>query len=75
MIKDEWDEKLEQRTSLLTSFRRLDIALTKDVYEFCELFISTGNKYSTDEDVKEKFNSYVDERRFINMHKNHNDAS
>ncbi len=75
MIKDEWDEKLEQRTSLLTSFRRLDIALTQDVYEFCELFISTGNIYSTDEDVKEKFNSYVDERRFINMHTNHNDAS
>lgn len=75
MIKDEWDEKLEQRSSLLTSFRRLDIALTKDVYEFCELFISTGNKYSTDEDVKEKFNSYVDERRFINIHTNHDDAS
>ena len=75
MIKDEWDEKLEQRTSLLTSFRRLDIELSKDVYEFFELFISTGNKYSTDEDVKEKFNSYVDERRFINMHTNHNDAS
>ena len=75
MIKDEWDEKLEQRTSLLTSFGRLHIDITQDDYEFCDLFISTGNKYSTDEDVKEKFNSYVDERRFINMHTNHNDAS
>ena len=76
MVKDpEWDSIIKKRTFLMLSFHRLNILLTQDVYEFCDLFIKTGLEYTTDEDIKEKFNSYVDERRFINMHTNHNDAS
>ncbi len=75
MIKDEWDEKLKQRTSLITSFNRLDILLTKDVYEFCEFFVEKGLKYTTDKDIEQKYKAYVDERRFIKLHtENNNDA-
>jgi hypothetical protein len=75
MVKDKWDGIIKKRTSLMGAFHRLDILLTQDVYEFCDLFIKRGLEYTTDEDIKEKFNSYIDERRFINMHTNHNDAS
>ncbi len=75
MAKDKWDGIIKKRTSLMSAFHRLDILLTQEVYEFCDLFIKTGLEYTTDEDIKEKFNSYIDERRFINMHTNHNDAS
>ena len=56
MVKDKWDGIMKKRTSLMGAFHRLDILLTQEVYEFCDLFIKTGLEYTTDEDIKEKFN-------------------
>ena len=61
------DENFQKRSFILTGFVRMQIPLTRDVYEFCDYAISQGYQFDlasfdvVDCQIKEYYTQYLNQ--------------